>query len=133
MVFERLLEELKKLNLPKDKYIIFGSGPMAIRGIRDSEDIDVLVTKALFEELLIKFPQDISNHPLGMMSIGDIEIGSSWQGNKSMTNKIIGDAEFIQGFPFARLGRVIKWKKDMGREKDKRDLKLIEEYLTKNR
>ena len=99
MVFERLLEELKKLNLPKDKYIIFGSGPMAIRGIRDSEDIDVLVTKALFEELLIKFPQDISNHPLGMMSIGDIEIGSSWQGNKSMTNKIIGDAEFIQGFP----------------------------------
>ena len=127
------MEELKKLNLPKDKYIIFGSGPMAIRGIRDSEDIDVLVTKALFEELLIKFPQDISNHPLGMMSIGDIEIGSSWQGNKSMTNKIIGDAEFIQGFPFARLGRVIKWKKDMGREKDKRDLKLIEEYLTKNR
>ncbi|MFH1291164.1 MAG: hypothetical protein ABIH79_01240 [archaeon] len=34
--FKKQLAELKKLNLPKDKFAIFGSGPLAINGIRDT-------------------------------------------------------------------------------------------------
>ena len=45
--FKKQLAELKKLNLPNDKYAVFGSGPLAIYGIRDSEDIDIIVKSEL--------------------------------------------------------------------------------------
>ena len=56
MEFSILLKELAKLNLPKDKFVIFGSGPMAIRGIRNSEDLDILVKEDLWKELSNKYP-----------------------------------------------------------------------------
>lgn len=43
--FLEKLKELKKLNLPEDQYIIWGSGVLAIRGIRDASDIDIIVSK----------------------------------------------------------------------------------------
>jgi len=36
--FKQLLKELKKLNLPINEYAIYGSGPMAIRKLRDVSD-----------------------------------------------------------------------------------------------
>ena len=41
----RYLDEVKRLNLPKDKFAIFGSGPIAIRGLREARDIDLIVKK----------------------------------------------------------------------------------------
>lgn len=41
--FKKLLAELKELNLPPDKYAIFGSGPLAVHNIKESEDIDIIV------------------------------------------------------------------------------------------
>jgi hypothetical protein len=38
----RFLEELKKLNLPNDKFAVFGSGPMAICGFYENHDIDIV-------------------------------------------------------------------------------------------
>ena len=50
----RFLEELrvvKMLDLPQNQYLIWGSGPLAIRGIRESWDIDLLVSKRLWSLL----------------------------------------------------------------------------------
>lgn len=69
-----LFDELKKLNISMGEYAVFGSGPLWIRGIRESNDEDI---------------------------------------------------------PFVSLEAVIQWKKRMGREKDMRDLALIDEYLKK--
>lgn len=55
--FKKQLAELKKLNLPKDKYAIFGSGPLAINGIRDSDDIDIIVKSEVWDELAKKYPK----------------------------------------------------------------------------
>lgn len=46
-----LFEKFKALNLPLGEYAIFGSGPMAIRELRESADIDLVVTEKFFEEL----------------------------------------------------------------------------------
>jgi len=40
--FLKELEELKKLNIPADSYAVFGSGPLAIRGIREARDIELI-------------------------------------------------------------------------------------------
>jgi len=129
MEFDKLLSELKKLNLPKGKYAIFGSGPLAIRGLRDTNDLDVLVKSDIFEELKVKYPQDISKHPCNCLVIGNIEIGETWQGDSDKVNEMIDNAEEINGFSFVKLDYVIGWKKQRGTEKNKRDLELIEEFL----
>jgi len=43
----KYLDELKSLNLPKDKFAIFGSGPLAIRNMRENKDIDIIVNREL--------------------------------------------------------------------------------------
>lgn len=65
-------EELKKLNLPLGKYAIFGSGPLAIRGLRENNDIDIIVTDELWQNLTKKYKKFIveSNH----IRIGHISI-----------------------------------------------------------
>ena len=68
--FEELLSELDKLKLPKDKYIIFGSGPLAVRGIRESKGLDIIVTPDLWDKLVKKYKSDCR-----VIRIGRIEIG----------------------------------------------------------
>ena len=48
------LAELKALNLPLGHYAIFGSGPLAVRGIREAADLDIIVSESLWKELLPK-------------------------------------------------------------------------------
>jgi len=55
--FQKLLQELKKLNLPNDQYAIYGSGPLAIRGLKEIHDLDVIVTDELYQELAKKYSE----------------------------------------------------------------------------
>ena len=52
--FSLYLGEVKKLNLPKGKYAIFGSGPLAIRNIRDTHDLDVIVKNDIYKDRLLR-------------------------------------------------------------------------------
>jgi len=47
------LEELKKLNFPPGQYAIYGSGPLAVRGLRKNGDIDRAIDEA---EIIGGFP-----------------------------------------------------------------------------
>lgn len=48
-----IFEDVKKLNLPTDQYAVVGSGVMSAHGIRSHHDVDLIVTKNLFEILRI--------------------------------------------------------------------------------
>ena len=45
-----IFEEIEKLNFPNDEFIIVGSGIMAVKGIRDTNDLDIVVSPELFEK-----------------------------------------------------------------------------------
>lgn len=55
--FKKLLWEFKKLNLPDGQYAVYGSGPMAVRGIKEAHDLDVVVARDLYKKLLGKYPE----------------------------------------------------------------------------
>jgi len=126
-----ILKQALDLNLPLGKYAIFGSGPMAIRGIREPQDIDIIVTPSLYKEL----------HHLGWREEGSgrkkhlvnnsIEIFDSWDFDNYNPNleQLIREAEIINGVPIVQLDEVIKWKKAFGGDKDLADIKLIQNYL----
>ena len=123
----KFLDELEKLNLPRDKFAIFGSGPLAVRGIRETNDLDIIVKPDLWEELKKKYP--VTSEEKGLMVIGNIEIYSKWGGWFSDLAQLIEEADIIQGLRFVKLERVLEWKKKFNREKDKIDVDLIYEYL----
>lgn len=120
------LDELEKLNLPQGSYAIFGSGPLAVRGIRDAKDLDIVVRKDVWDELAEKYPKNEKGNGL---QIGDIEAFDSWSPWFEDPNMLIETAEIIDGLPFVKLEHVVSWKKAMGREKDLNDLQLIEKFL----
>ena len=130
MKIDILLAELDKLNLPKDQYAITSSGILAIRGIREADDLDILVTPKLWEELSQKYldERDKSKE----IKIGNLHV--FWEGSFDEQYPIasvmeqINTADNIKGYKFVNLGLAKKFKKVSEREKDKRDLELIRNY-----
>lgn len=125
-----IVEEVQKLNLPAGKYAVFGSGPLVVRGIRDSRDIAIVVTGELFDELG-KDPawtkdQIRDHHPV--LRKDNVEIFKTWAPDSWDVEGLIKGAELIDGIPFVKLDEVIDWKTLRNELKDKEDLVLIENY-----
>lgn len=125
MKIKDLLSELKVLKLPPDQYAIYGSGPMAVRGMRETNDLDLVVKDDLYKKLQRKYKEIKPGH----IKIGKIEIYACQTSFFDEPEKIIDRTETIEGFKFVRLEDLLKWKKKMGREKDLKDIKLIRKYL----
>ena len=123
---QELLNELNKLNLPKDEFAIFGSAVMAIKGIREAKDIDLIVTNELYKKLIKKY-KEIKP---GIIQVGNIEIIASWNSLIKNPEEVIKNSERIGDYNYIRLKDLIAWKKKMGREKDKNAITLIKEYKT---
>jgi len=70
----KYLDELKSLNLPKGKFAIFSSGPLSVRGLRKNEDLDVLVTPDLWNELAEEYPITTKKGRPDSIYIGHIQI-----------------------------------------------------------
>ncbi|MFH1129170.1 MAG: hypothetical protein V1686_00320 [Patescibacteria group bacterium] len=128
-MFKDLLEKLKKLNLPKGKFAIFGSGPMIVRGLKESGNIDLVVTRDVFEEFRDKEGWSAKLETCDGLQNGDIEMYYEWGPGEWDVEKLINEAEIIDGLSFARMEEVLRWKKVYNREKDQKDIELIEKYL----
>lgn len=129
---QKLLQKLEKLNLPKDKFVVFGSAVLAAHGIRGARDLDLVVTRDLFDKLTEKFPLDNLEDGSPRILIDEIEIMRD-PGFGFDTEEWIKNADVIDGVRFVRLEDLMEWKKKMGREKDLKDIKLIEDYLNRSR
>ena len=64
--------------------------------------------------------------------IGNIEILGNFRGERLFTSEDqINQADVIDGNRYVNLKTIIAFKNQLGRDKDKRDLELIENYLAK--
>lgn len=136
-MFEQLLNNVRELNLPKGKYALCGSAPIVVKGIREAtHDIDIIVTTDVWEEYdgkegWVKKPSNASEY---LEREGkNIELWRDWAPGEWNVEKLIKDAEIIDGLPYVQLDDILKWKKLHGRPKDLEDVRLIEEYLSKSR
>jgi len=93
--------------------------------------MDIVVKKKLWKQLAKKYPIHQSGNKRNFIQIMDIEMAEGWLPLLENADKLIDTADVINGFRFVKLDYVMKWKKIMNREKDKRDIKLIEKYLKK--
>jgi hypothetical protein len=121
----KYLDELARLKLPKEEYAIFGSGPLAIRGIRDNNDLDLIVTDYLWKKLSVQYLTKGKK-----IILPNVEICKDWLPWIEDTKPLIDDSEIIDGFPFVKLKYVLEWKLKSEKPKDKQDVKLIYDYLS---
>jgi tetratricopeptide (TPR) repeat protein len=127
--FTDLLAQLDALDLPRDGFAVFGSGPMAVRGLREVSDLDLILTEGLWEDLAAGHQPVDHGHGLHCIRIGDIEILDGWYPDVGDRHELIAEAELYHGIRFVRLEKVLEWKHLRNDEKDRRDIVLINEWL----
>lgn len=127
-----IFEKVKELNLPFGKYVIVGSGILDALNIRSASDIDIAVTKDLHEELRKDGTwreEELYGKIFLQKDIFTIISKLDWEAYKTTTEEAINSAKIINDVPFLNLEELLKFKKALNREKDIKDIKLLEEML----
>lgn len=134
MTEEDIISKVKALHLPKGSYVVFGSSPLAVVGLRETNDIDLLVSQEIYERLRNAGWKKVHKGPNDTPLVYDVfEAHNNW--NFSSYNPTLKDlltkAVEVDGVLFASIEDVRKWKVVSGRPKDIIDIKLIDDYLKK--
>lgn len=131
-------KSLNSLNLNPGNSVVIGSGILSALGIRNSEDIDVVVNDESYARLSkdTKFRKD---QVRGREVLSDelFEIGTSWGvlGKEQTFDDLLHQSTIINGTRFITIEFLLTVKKSWThdgdvRQKDFDDLKLINAYLT---
>ena len=130
-----IFKNFNTLSLQPDEYVIMGSGIMFALGIRDLstlDDIDLLVTKKGWDK--VKDLSDTKHNDdwgCNYVQLFDktVEAFDLWGPGEYNIDEIIKNAFKVGKYNFASPETIIRWKKEMGRDKDFGHIKLIEDYL----
>jgi hypothetical protein len=120
-----ILLKLKNLNLPKDHYCVMTGAALVLHDIKKyTRDIDIGCSEQLFQRLLhdgYKLQQLAKFE--GIIIDDCIEIFRNWQAEKIV---------YIHNIPVSDIYCIRKYKQDLAREKDLKDIELIDEYLSRS-
>lgn len=119
----QLLRRLDELNYDRNEYWLAAGGAMVFYGFREETgDVDLGCTKRMADQL------EAAGCPMKLLADGtrkftpmpDVEIFEEW---------IADRAEMHDGVPVVSVEGLIEMKRALGREKDLRDIRLIEEKM----
>ncbi len=156
---QRAADALYRLPISRHNYVLVGSGPMALRNMRDIGDLDIFTTTADWfaltraHEFKVRLTdsQDVRRRcdpPIASKCIMGIEVNCffDWRLRWSdmmvdvtaeLSNAESVPAETSDGIKFEvpcmRLEALIAWKLSAGRSKDFSDIAQIARYLTDGR
>lgn len=128
-----LFVSLKKIGLPRAHYAIFGSGPMLAWGIRKAvNDLDIIARGPAWHKAESFGPvQTPPDSPGKMIRVpgARIDIFAQWFDSRWNIDQLIDSADNIFGFPFVPLRSVYEWKRQSRRERDREDVRAIDQHL----
>lgn len=131
MTVDEIVSRVKELKLPLNSYAVFGSCPLAAAGIREANDIDMLVSEEVFADLKKAGWKLVYKGPKDEPVVHDIfEAHSNWDFSpySPSLKQLLSTATIVDGVPFASLQEVRKWKAVSG-PKHLPDIALIDSYL----
>ena len=120
-----IIKRLNSFPYSKDEYWVITGSAMVLYGIREmTHDIDMGCTSRMADQLEKDgYVPTLTESGNRKFLIGDdIEIFENWK---------YGSVERIDDIPVLSLDGLIEMKKSLGREKDYRDIALIEEFKKK--
>ncbi len=128
---EEIISQVSALGFEKNAYIVFGSCPLTIAGLREALDIDMMVSKELFLQLRESgWIEQIKGGDDRPLTRGVFEVHDNWNFStySPTLEQLLATATIVDGVPFASLHEVRKWKAASGRPKDLADVALIDAY-----
>lgn len=117
-----LFDQLRQLELPPNDYAIFGSGPLAIRGIIPAcNDLDILCRQEIWDivsqngitKFLVEYEVTVAS-----FFDGAITFGMEWGIGDFNVGELIETAEIIDSLPFVKLEHVVRYKTIRSSTKD---------------
>lgn len=132
---QQIIDKVKSLNLTEGSYVVFGSCPLALVGLREAGDVDMLVNDETFARLRQDGWREVDKGKDDNPLAHDVfEAHNSWKFSayNPTLQHLLATGTVIDGVPFASLDEVRKWKAASGRPKDFADIELIDGYLSKN-
>ena len=117
--------------MPVSGYAIYGSGPLAIRGIIPlNNDLDVICGQAVWD--LVSAMGDVQHLPdydvdIVSMADGALTFGTKWGIGDFDIDEMIATAELIDGLPFVRLKYIVAYKTIRASGKDLAHLRALEQ------
>lgn len=124
---EDIIKILKEMDLPLNQYWITSGAALVIHGVKETtRDIDLGCATELVEDFLKKGCKfRVVEDKSRIVEVNDnIEILENW---------FVEKIEFIEGLPVGTLESIKKQKAELGREKDMKDIKLIDEFMKSKR
>lgn len=122
----QVLQLLKTLDFDKKDYWVLAGGAMVLYGLRaETGDLDLGCTTALADALEAKGCTTLMMQD-GTRKIqysAEIEIFENW---------LYDRVETIEDFPVISLSGLLTMKQGLGREKDQRDVRLIQAHMRRN-
>ena len=127
----RLLRDLK---LPASDYVIFGSAPIYIHSLRRAiDDLDI-VARRLAWKIVTSLGRPTSapsgNGTMIELYDGRLQFFDRWISPDWDVDKLIDQADMINGFPFAQLEQVYRSKLQSNRLGDQEDLQALRLYYS---
>jgi hypothetical protein len=115
---------------------VVGSGIMAAKGIRSTNDLDIVATPELFNKCKAEgwraYPwtkKHIEGKEWLKKDNVELYMQLSRKTGGITAGELLEDSEVIHGIPFITLESLVDFKIEYGRPKDFEDIKLIEKYL----
>lgn len=128
MTVTELFDQLAALDLAAGEYAVFGSGPLAIRGlIDDPTDLDVLCRDETWERVRRTGSVETLSDGSKIVSFqdGQLTFGNTWAYGSFDIDDLIQSAEIIDGLPFVLMKHVVTYKEIRGNDRDWIHLDLI--------
>ena len=129
----RFIELIEKMSLDKDDFLLTGSVWLAVMGIRDNKDIDIIANSRLknaYEWYLSRLGEDerveakesidlSSKHARKIAALAKVDV-------ETLVKRYYVK---IDGYKFVRFDLFLKYKKPRKNEKHKQDIKDIREFF----
>lgn len=125
-----LLEKVRGLGLPLGHYVVTGSGPLAVRGLREANDVDIQVDDELWAQLEREYGASGDGKLLSLRPDIDAHRDSAYEpfAGAGDLAEHIREADVIDGVAFMSLKHTKATKRGKGRRKDLDDIRLIEAW-----
>ncbi len=139
LTFMDIINQLKKLNFPEGEYIVVGSALMGLLGLKICNDLDIIVTPRLFEELKSSGEWDevpwtyLGKTDQSFLRKGSVEIylDVNCADFQPTFSELLGRAIIYAGFTFVSLQDTLEFKRRyvLTKPKHTSDIVILESYL----
>lgn len=141
MKYPLISDQVKWLDLDLNQLIVVGSGILQELGLRQAHDIDLVVLPTIMAKLdeRTDFTKSIDLRQLTVYhhNLNNIEVWDRlWNFKTNLPifyPELLANSVAINDVRFLSLEYLRQWKIDANRPKDAADIKLIDDYLAKNR